>query len=317
MFSFSSKTAISSKSQQYIPTKPMAAPRRVEQLSVNSPLKKEIESKPKKDDEKKPTQLSLDMFDIGKPLGQGKFGNVYLVKYKKYDYVCALKVIFKRQLQKCEMGIQMKREIELQSHLNHPNILKLFGFFEDKNRWFLVLEYCKKGELYRLLQQAGRFDERRAARYIKATTEALKYCQEMNCIHRDLKPENIMIDHNDQVKLADFGWSVQAKTKRNTYCGTLDYLCPEIVLEKYYDGSIGQWCLGVLTFELCTGEPPFQSNSREEVMKKVRNVKYSFPSYLTNDCKDFINKLIQYDPSKRMSFAECLVHPWIVKNTTN
>ncbi|EMD47509.1 protein kinase domain containing protein [Entamoeba histolytica KU27] len=83
MFSFSSKTAIPSKSQQYIPTKPMAAPRRVEQLSVNSPLKKEIESKPKKDDEKKPTQLSLDMFDVGKPLGQGKFGNVYLVKYKK------------------------------------------------------------------------------------------------------------------------------------------------------------------------------------------------------------------------------------------
>ncbi|EMD47507.1 serine/threonine protein kinase, putative [Entamoeba histolytica KU27] len=126
-----------------------------------------------------------------------------------------------------------------------------------------------------------------------------------------------MIDHNDQVKLADFGWSVHTNTKRNTYCGTLDYLCPEIVLEKYYDGSIDQWCLGVLTFELCTGEPPFQSNSREEVMKKVRNVKYSFPSYLTNDCKDFINKLIQYDPSKRMSFAECLVHPWIIKNTTN
>ncbi|GAB1223095.1 hypothetical protein ENUP19_0130G0023 [Entamoeba nuttalli] len=83
MFSFSSKAAIPSKSQQYIPTKPMAVPRRFAQLSVNSPLKKEIESKPKKDDEKKPTQLSLDMFDIGKPLGQGKFGNVYLVKYKK------------------------------------------------------------------------------------------------------------------------------------------------------------------------------------------------------------------------------------------
>lgn len=308
-----------SKSQQYIPQKPMSAsqPRRPVGNVGSSPYKSQSMKKPEKSDTGKQERkvLSLDMFDIGKPLGNGKFGNVYLVKEKKHDYVCALKVIYKKQMHKCGMGIQMKREIELQSHFNHENILRFLGYFEDKDRWFLVLEYCKKGELYGLLKQAGRFEEKRAARYIKDTAKALQYLQEMNCIHRDLKPENIMIDHNDKVKLADFGWSVRSNTKRNTYCGTLDYLCPEIVQEKYYDGTVDQWCLGVLTYELCCGEPPFQSESREEIFRKVKNVTYKFPNYLTAQCKDFINRLLQADPSKRMTFKECLTHPWILKNT--
>ena len=319
MFNIFPKLAGDTKSQQYIPAKQLSSsqPRRPIGSAISSPYKADSLKKPTKapsQTEKKQT-LSLDMFDIGKPLGNGKFGNVYLVKTKGTDYVCALKVVFKKQMHKCGMGIQMKREIELQSHFNHPNILKLFGYFEDKDRWFLVLEYCKKGELYGLLQQAGKFDEKRAARYIRDTASALQYLQDANCIHRDLKPENIMIDHNDQVKLADFGWSVRTNTKRNTYCGTLDYLCPEIVGEKYYDGSVDQWCLGVLTYELCCGEPPFQSESREEIFRKVKNVAFKFPNYLTADCKDFINRLLQADPAKRMKFKDALQHPWIKKNT--
>ncbi|KAL7714641.1 Aurora kinase [Entamoeba marina] len=278
--------------------------------SLQTYLTKNGELKPKRR-----VELCLEDFDVGKPLGQGKFGNVYLVKYKKNDYVCALKVIFKKQMQRCQMGVQLKREIEIQSHFDHPNILKLLGVFKDSERVFLVTEYCKNGELFSLLQEVGKFTEARAARYIKSTISALQYCHQNFCYHRDLKPENILIDHNDQVKLADFGWGVRTNTKRKTYCGTLDYLCPEIIQQKYYDGSIDLWCLGVLTYELTTGEPPFQSYSKEETFRKACSLTYTFPSFLSADCKDFIQRLIKYDPSQRMSLKECMNHPWITKNT--
>ena len=131
MFNIFPKLAGETKSQQYIPSKPMSSsqPRRPVGSAVSSPYKSDSYKKPQKPNSQTGKQtLSLDMFDIGKPLGNGKFGNVYLVKTKKTDYVCALKVVFKKQMHKCGMGIQMKREIELQSHFNHPNILKLFGY---------------------------------------------------------------------------------------------------------------------------------------------------------------------------------------------
>ena len=211
------------------------------------------------------------------------------------------------------MGIQLKRELELQSHLSHPNILKLLAYFEDKDRVFLVVEFAKKGELFALLQSAVRFDEARASRYIKSTALALEYCHSMNCLHRDLKPENILIDHNDQVKLADFGWGIHTIKKRKTYCGTLDYLCPEIVEKNYYDGSVDRWCLGVLTYELTTGGPPFQSADRDETFRKIVSLDFKFPSYLSEECKDFIRHLIVRDPAQRMTFSQCLKHPWITK----
>ncbi|ELP86935.1 serine/threonine protein kinase, putative [Entamoeba invadens IP1] len=313
-----------SQTVRYVPPVAKAGPRRMPHRSSLSALMKNNEKdlkKPVRQDQQQQKDdgtyvqfLTLDMFDIGKPLGNGKFGNVYLVKYKKYNYVCALKIVFKKQLAKCGMGLQMKREIEMQSHLNHPNILKLLGFFEDSERWFLVLEYCKNGELYGLLQKAGRFEEKRAARYIKSTTEALKCCSDNFCIHRDLKPENIMVDHNDQIKLADFGWSVRANTKRTTYCGTLDYLSPEIINEKYYDGAVDRWCLGVLTYELCVGEPPFQSGSKDALFNKVRSARFEYPKFLSKECKDFIGRLIKVEPTERMTYEQCLSHPWIVNN---
>ncbi|EAL48567.1 serine threonine protein kinase 6 putative [Entamoeba histolytica] len=277
---------------------------------LTKPIKEEKESNEKK-------KFSITDFDIGKPLGHGTFGNVYLAKLKGANYVCALKIIFKTKLQESRIGIQIQREVDIQSQLNHPNILKLFGFFEDIKRWFLVLEYCKNGELSRLLQQAGRFDERTAARYVKPIAEAIAYCHSINCIHRDLKPENIMIDHNNQVKLADFGLSVQTKTKRKTYCGTLEYLSPELVEGKSYEYSIDDWAIGVLTFELCTGSVPFYSSNKEYTVKKICHSDYNFPIYLSEDCKDFIRSFLVIDPNKRLKAVDCLNHPWIIKNTTN
>lgn len=136
----------------------------------------------------------------------------------------------------------------------HPNVLRLYGFFYDTKRVFLMLEFAGLGELYKHLRKAECFPEPRAAKYIAQVADALHYLHTKHVMHRDLKPENILLDVNDDVKLADFGWSVHAPSNlRRTFCGTLDYLPPEMLAGQAYTDTVDNWTLGVLTFELVNG----------------------------------------------------------------
>lgn len=179
---------------------------------------------------KKVSPWELSNFDIGRPLGRGKFGNVYLAREKDSKFVVALKVMFKKQIQVNKVQHQVRREIEIQSHLRHPNILRLYGYFHDTCRIYLILEYAPKGALYKELQNAPnkRFEEKRTAEYILSLADALIYLHERHVIHRDIKPENLLLGHNGELKIADFGWSVhEPNSARTTLCGTVDYLPPE------------------------------------------------------------------------------------------
>ncbi len=126
----------------------------------------------------KQRRWKLDDFDIGRPLGKGKFGNVYLAREKKSKYIVALKVLFKSQLQKAQVEHQLRREIEIQSHLRHPNILRMYGYFYDETRVYLILEFAPGGEMYKALQKHPnkRFDEVRTGKYMKQLADALSYC---------------------------------------------------------------------------------------------------------------------------------------------
>jgi serine/threonine protein kinase len=182
------------------------------------------------------TKWTLNDFDIGKALGRGKFGNVYLAREKSHGFICALKVMYKSQLAKANVEYQLRREIEIQSHLRHNNILRLYAYFYDEKRVYLILEYAAQGELYKKLQKEGRFSYQTTAVYIKALAGALKYCHEKHVIHRDIKPENLLVGLNGEIKIADFGWSVHTpNSRRRTLCGTLDYLPPEMVESKDHD----------------------------------------------------------------------------------
>ncbi|KAK3007520.1 hypothetical protein RJ639_014844 [Escallonia herrerae] len=177
---------------------------------------------------------TLNDFDIGKPLGRGKFGHVYLAREKRSNHIVALKVLFKSQLKQSQVEHQLRREVEIQSHLRHPNILRLYGYFYDQvqyilqKRVYLILEYAAKGELYKELQKCNYFSERRAATYVASLARALIYCHGKHVIHRDIKPENLLIGAQGELKIADFGWSVHTFNRRRTMCGTLDYLPPEM-----------------------------------------------------------------------------------------
>lgn len=255
---------------------------------------------------------SLADFDIGKPLGRGKFGNVYLAREKKTKYIVALKVLFKAQLQKAQVEHQLRREIEIQSHLRHPNILRMYGYFYDANRIYLILECAPKGELYKQLQREGRFEEKRAASYALQLAGALDYCHSKHVIHRDIKPENLLVGDRGELKIADFGWSVHAPhTRRKTMCGTLDYLPPEMVEGKDHDSAVDLWSLGVLVYEFLVGNPPFEAAGHLETYKRITKVQMEFPDFVSSAARDFISKLLVKNSNARMKLSQVPLHPWI------
>jgi aurora kinase len=262
-------------------------------------------------------ELQLSDFDIGKPLGRGKFGNVYLAREQKSKYIVALKVLFKNQLQQSHVEHQLRREIEIQSHLRHPNILRLYGYFYDSSRVYLILEYAARGELYKELQKRKRFSEKRSATYIASLAKALVYCHKKHVIHRDIKPENLLIGIKGELKIADFGWSVHApNSRRQTLCGTLDYLPPEMVEGRDHDHAVDVWSLGVLAFEFLCGVPPFEAEGHSETYKRILRVDLKFPAHVSQDARDMIGSLLVKEPRDRLPLSKLLEHPWIQNNAS-
>lgn len=265
-----------------------------------------------------PKAFHLGMFEIGKALGKGKFGRVYLARDRASNFVCALKVLHKSELQQGKVEKQVRREIEIQSNLRHPNILRLYGHFHDSQRIFLILEFAGKGELYKHLRKEGKFPEWKAAQYIAQMAAALKYLHKKHVMHRDIKPENILVGIHGELKIADFGWSVHApNNRRQTMCGTLDYLPPEMLkpgsTDNFYDEKVDLWSLGVLMYEFLVGEAPFE-DTPIMTQRRIARGEMTVPPFVSAEAKDLIKRLLVLDPSKRIQLEEVLKHPWIVKH---
>ncbi|PFH58986.1 hypothetical protein XA68_12962 [Ophiocordyceps unilateralis] len=265
-----------------------------------------------------PKLFHLGMFEIGRPLGKGKFGRVYLARERTSGFICALKVLHKSELQVGGVERQVRREIEIQSNLRHPNILQLFGHFHDSKRVFLILEFAGKGELYKHLRRENRFPEWKAAQYIAQMASALRYLHRKHVIHRDIKPENILVGIHGEIKISDFGWSVHApNNRRKTMCGTLDYLPPEMIKsgssDNYYNEKIDLWSLGVLTYEFLVGEAPFE-DTPVMTHRRIARVDMSIPSFVSPEASDIIKRLLVLDPEKRLPLEQVQLHPWIVKH---
>ncbi|GAA95065.1 uncharacterized protein L969DRAFT_89370 [Mixia osmundae IAM 14324] len=259
---------------------------------------------------------SLSSFDMGKSLGKGKFGRVYMVRTKKEPkFILALKCLYKAELIGHRVEIQLRREIEIQQNLRHPNILRLYGYFHDEKRVFLMLEFAAKGELYKQLSRHGRFGEKRSSRYIAQMADALSYLHSKHIIHRDIKPENLLLGINGELKIGDFGWSVHAPSdRRTTMCGTLDYLPPEMCEGKPHTHAVDLWAIGVLTYEFLTGSPPFEEMAGTSAThKRICAVKYTVPAHVSEEARDLIGKLLQYRPEDRLPLHKVAVHPWIQK----
>ena len=260
--------------------------------------------------------LKRDDFEVGIKLGKGKFGNVYCVRHKESGFICALKAMKKSDIIHYKLERQFIREVEIQASLNHPNIAKLYGYFYDEKRVYMLIEYMPYGELYKLLEAHGPFNDTMASYFIYQIADALEYLHQRRIIHRDIKPENILIGPNNQVKLTDFGWSIinPYGTRRKTLCGTIDYLSPELITSKEYDQTVDIWALGVLMYELLVGSPPFEESTKEMTYKRIMKVDIDFPTTMSLDAQNLIRRILATEPRNRLSLRDIKRHPWILRN---
>lgn len=235
-----------------------------------------------------------------------------------------MKVITKQTIENLRMIDQLKNEFNILRKLTHQNIIKLAGYFEDDRNIYFVLELADDDHLYAKLGKVEKYEEPVAAKYMFEMFQAVNYLhtQEPPIIHRDIKPENILFV-NGVLKLADFGWSNMKENKaRTTYCGTPDYLAPEMVLEKSHTEKLDVWTLGVLCFELVVGKAPFTPSAtikdrkmaQRELTKNIIEVKVKFPPHVSKTCETFIRRLLQKDYKNRPSCEEALQDPFFKTN---
>ena len=262
-------------------------------------------------------------FQILKELGAGSFGHVYLVSHKITKAQYAIKAIDKRDKSNQNEKPYFRREIEVMYKIHHPNVVKLFGHFEDNNYCYFIMEYIEKGNIYNLIPHDGKkkLNTKIVASLIKDVISAVYYLHHMKpiIIHRDIKPENVLLGEGLVSKLTDFGWSnyMQEDEKRKTVCGTPIYLAPEIIKEEGHDEKVDVWCIGVLLFELITGNVPFQGNDLESLKENILHLRIAWTKDINTDAKNLIKKILKLDPGSRISLEEMLQHPFISKHFPN
>ena len=250
-----------------------------------------------------------------KSIGKGGFGSVWKVRHKVTKQIFAIKVINKDSIVKQNMVEQTNREIEIMYKLDHPHIIKLYSHFEDDEDFCLIMQIASKGQLYSVIKRLKRLDQRTAAQYMRETISAIKYLHTRNppIIHRDIKPENILLDQDGRCKLADFGWSNfdDGRKNRETYCGTPEYLAPEMVTKSGHDESVDIWALGVLLFEMLTGRTPFNfTGDRIQLYNNIKSLRIVWTDDFPQLAKDLVGRILRLNPKDRLSLDQIINHQW-------
>ncbi|XP_060098135.1 ribosomal protein S6 kinase alpha-2 isoform X3 [Heteronotia binoei] len=244
-------------------------------------------------------------FELLKVLGQGSYGKVFLVrKIKGSDagQLYAMKVLKKATL-KVRDRVRSKMERDILAEVNHPFIVKLHYAFQTEGKLYLILDFLRGGDLFTRLSKEVMFTEEDVKFYLAELALALDHLHGLGIIYRDLKPENILLDEDGHIKITDFGLSKEAidhDKRAYSFCGTIEYMAPEVVNRRGHTQSADWWSFGVLMFEMLTGSLPFQGKDRKETMALILKAKLGMPQFLSIEAQSLLRALFKRNPSNRL-----------------
>ncbi|KAM9206003.1 ribosomal protein S6 kinase alpha-3 isoform 2-T2 [Mergus octosetaceus] len=262
-------------------------------------------------------------FELLKVLGQGSFGKVFLVKKisgSDARQLYAMKVLKKATL-KVRDRVRTKMERDILVEVNHPFIVKLHYAFQTEGKLYLILDFLRGGDLFTRLSKEVMFTEDDVKFYLAELALALDHLHSLGIIYRDLKPENILLDEEGHIKLTDFGLSKESidhEKKAYSFCGTVEYMAPEVVNRRGHTQSADWWSFGVLMFEMLTGTLPFQGKDRKETMTMILKAKLGMPQFLSPEAQSLLRMLFKRNPANRLGAGpdgveEIKRHPFFSK----
>lgn len=249
------------------------------------------------------TKLTKDDFELLKVVGKGSFGKVMQVRKKDTGEIFAMKVLKKEQLVARKQVAHTRTERTVLQNINHPFIVSLRYAFQTQAKLYMILDYFTGGELFFHLKAIGRFDENRAKFYAAEIALAIACLHSKDIVYRDLKPENVLLDEEGHIRLTDFGLSkesVNGESLTHTFCGTPEYLAPEVIQGGGYGKPVDWWSLGTLLYEMLTGLPPFYNPNLQLMYEKILKAPLNLPSYISDDAKSLLNELLERDHTLRL-----------------
>uniref|UniRef100_A0A2I3G976 non-specific serine/threonine protein kinase n=1 Tax=Nomascus leucogenys TaxID=61853 RepID=A0A2I3G976_NOMLE len=261
-------------------------------------------------------------FELLKVLGQGSYGKVFLVRKVKgpdAGQLYAMKVLKKATL-KVRDRVRSKMERDILAEVNHPFIVKLHYAFQTEGKLYLILDFLRGGDLFTRLSKEVMFTEEDVKFYLAELALALDHLHSLGIIYRDLKPENILLDEEGHIKITDFGLSKEAidhDKRAYSFCGTIEYMAPEVVNRRGHTQSADWWSFGVLMFEMLTGSLPFQGKDRKETMALILKAKLGMPQFLSGEAQSLLRALFKRNPCNRLGAGtdgveEIKRHPFFV-----
>jgi serine/threonine protein kinase len=253
-------------------------------------------------------KIGFDDFESIKVIGRGTFGKVELVRSKIDRKLYAMKTMEKKLLEETEQIGQTLLEKNVLLKLVHPFLVGAYATFQSPQNIYMVLDYVPGGELFKRLQEEGKFNEERTRLYTAEIALGLGFLHSKGFIYRDLKPENILVDQGGHLRITDFGLvkgsMSNAKATTTTFCGTPEYIAPEMLQQEPYTKSVDWWSLGILVFEMLSGLPPFYDENTNKMYRMILQDDINYPAGISAAAKDFIGALLDRNPTTRLGAGE-------------